>query len=256
MEEKTIIFINEVYIDLLNKSDCNQNILKRVKLINRLLKEQYAEEIYVLSRSTYEETMKELVAICEPQFKADVKTQPGEFRNKVIDNINTLFGECIIDSQMIKGTYDYLSKTTHESMIKRLLCDLASNEKAKYATECNTHFVLCTIIYIYLCHLYKDNKVLEFINKLFIKGMDEMFIATFNFLIKLTPAEREYYKGYFITQRDVKLLNEKTEEIHNAILEIDNEIHEDEPIYNLDDIDRLIEENGYKDLYHKIILNK
>lgn len=253
MEEEQLIFINKVYEDLIKKSNCNNNILVSIKLINRLIKNDYIKDSYVLIRSIFEELMAELAIISNPQFKIDVKTKPGDIRCEVINHIDLLFKNETIDDIFLKDIYDYLSNISHESTTRRLLKDLVNNKKSKYAIKCNTYYVLCIVSYIYLNYLYKGKKESDFIDKLFVIGIGSLFTSFYSFVTNLTEEERKRYNSYFITERDINFINKK----NNEIMDISNNIKED-PI-DLDeinsyfeDIDELINRFNYRKLYNNI----
>ena len=63
MEGDFLLFINKVYIDLLKKDNCNNGILRSIKLINKMIKAGYIKDSYVLIRSVYEELLLDTVGI-------------------------------------------------------------------------------------------------------------------------------------------------------------------------------------------------
>ena len=147
-------FIATIQSNNSKKDNCNKGILRSIKLISKMIKTGYIKDSYVLIRSVYEELMGELAIISDSNFQIDVKTEPGKIRSKVIDNINVLFKEDTIDEKYIKDIYSYLSNISHESTTRRLLKDLACNNKSKSVIIDNTYFVLETVSYIYLNYLY------------------------------------------------------------------------------------------------------
>lgn len=252
MEEKFLMFINNVYIDLLKKENCNKSILRSIKLANRLINNGYIKDSYVLIRSIYEEIMSELAIICYSNFQIDVKTEPGEIRSKVIDNINVLFKEDTIDEKYIKDIYSYLSNISHESTTRRLLKDLACNNKSKSVIIDNTYFVLATVAYIYLNYLYINKEESDFIDKLYVAGISTLMMSLYKFSISLSPEEAKKYNEYFITQRDIYFMNKK----RNEILEIKddiitNPIDEDLVKEYFSDFEELLEKYNYINLYKK-----
>lgn len=254
MSEKILIFINKVYIDLLKKGDCNKSIYKSVKLVNRVIKEGYIKDSYVLIRSIYEELIGELAIISDSKFKIEVKTKPEIIRNKVIDNIGVLFNENTIDEKMIKDIYNYLSNISHESTTRRLLKDLANNKKAKTVMRDNAYYVVATVVYIYLNHLYKSSEELDFIDRLYIAGTSQLMISLYNFIISSTPEELEKYNGYFVTEKDINFVNNKKTEI-NEIKEdiVSNPIRKDEIKNYYANFEELIDKYNYRSLYNKMI---
>lgn len=252
MEEKFLMFINNVYIDLLKKENCNKSILRSIKLANRLINNGYIKDSYVLIRSIYEEIMSELAIICYSNFQIDVKTEPGKIRSKVIDNINVLFKEDTIDEKYIKDIYSYLSNISHESTTRRLLKDLACNNKSKSVIIDNTYFVLATVAYIYLNYLYINKEESDFIDKLYVAGISTLMMSLYKFSISLSPEEAKKYNEYFITQRDIYFMNKK----RNEILEIKddiitNPIDEDLVKEYFSDFEELLEKYNYINLYKK-----
>ena len=75
MEEKFLVFINIVYINLLEEANCNKSILRSIKLINKIVKDNHIKDSYVLIRSTYEEMISELAIAADPQFQIEAKTK-------------------------------------------------------------------------------------------------------------------------------------------------------------------------------------
>ena len=63
MKGDFLLFINKVYIDLLKKDNCNNGILRSIKLINKMIKVGYIKDSYVLIRSVYEELLLDTVGI-------------------------------------------------------------------------------------------------------------------------------------------------------------------------------------------------
>lgn len=253
MEERQLIFIDKVYEDLLRRANCNNEILESVRLINRLIKNACIKDSYVLIRSFYETLMGELATISNPQFKIDVKTQPGEIRSEVINHIDVLFKNKTIDETFLKDIYDYLSNISHESTTRRLLKDLANNKKSKYAIKCNTYFAVCIVSYIYLNYLYKEKKESTFIDKLFVIGVVSVLTSFYSFTKNLTEEEYNRYNSYFITERDIHFINKKNNEIINIRNDIRENLIDLSNINNyLEDIDELINKFNYMNLYNKI----
>lgn len=252
MEGNFLLFINKVYIDLLKKDNCNKGILRSIKLISKMIKTGYIKDSYVLIRSVYEELMGELAIISNSNFQIDVKTEPGKIRSKVIDNINVLFKEDTIDEKYIKDIYSYLSNISHESTTRRLLKDLACNNKSKSVIIDNTYFVLETVAYIYLNYLYINKEESDFIDKLYVAGISTLMMSLYKFSISLSPEEAKKYNEYFITQRDINFMNKK----RNEILEIKddiitNPIDEDLVKEYFSDFEKLLEKYNYINLYKK-----
>lgn len=254
MSEKFLIFINKVYIDLLKKGDCNKSISKSIELVNKIIKDGYIKDSYVLIRSIYEELIGELAIISDSQFKIEVKTKPEIIRNKVIDNIELLFNENTIDEKMIKDIYNYLSNISHESTTRRLLKDLANNKKSKAVMKDNTYYVVATVAYIYLNYLYKNREEIDLIDKLYVAGTSQLMISLYNFIINSTPEELEKYNGYFITEKDINFMNKKKDEI-NEIKEdiVCNPITPKEIKDYFADFEELIDKYNYRSLYNKMM---
>ena len=253
MEEMFLIFINKVYIDLLEKGNCNKSILRSTRLINKIIKENHIKDSYVLIRSTFEEIIGELAVFSDSQFQIDVKTEPKIIRNKVIDNIDLLFKEKTVDEKLIKEIYNYLSKVSHESIIRRLLRDLASNKKFKSVMKNNTYFIVITVSYIYLNYLYKNREEMELIDKLYVAGTSILMRSIFKFSIASTPEEIAKYKGYFITKNDINYMNKKKDEI-NELKDniISNPISEDLIKDFFSDFEKIIDKYNYHNLFNAI----
>ena len=254
MEEKFLIFINKVYIDLLEKGNCNKSILRSIKLINKIIKENHIKDSYVLIRSTYEELMCELATNSDPLFQIEVKTKPEIIRNKVIDNLNLLFKEETIDEKLIKELYSYLSNISHESTTRRLLRDLSSNKKSKAVMKNNTYFVVATVSYIYLNHLYKNREEIDLIDKLYVAGTSILMKSLYEFAIASTPEEVAKYNGYFITEKDINFMNKKKDEMNEIKDDIEtNPISEEVISDYFSNIEELIDKNNYRELFNKIM---
>ena len=254
MEEKFLIFINKVYIDLLEKVNCNKSILRSVKLINKIVKEGYIKDSYVLIRSVYEELISELAIVANPQFQIEVKTKPKIIRNIVIDNIDTLFRENTIDEKVIKDIYDYLSNISHESTTRRLLRDLADNKKTKIVMKDNTYFVVATVAYMYLNYLYKKRKEIDLIDKLYVAGTSLLMKSLCEFAINSTPDEISKYNGYFITEKDINFMNKKRDEINEMKEDfVANPISEEAVSDYFSNFEELIDKYNYRDLFNTIM---
>lgn len=252
MEEKYLIFINKVYIDLLEKVNCNKSILRSVKLINKIVKEGHIKDSYVLIRSTYEELISELAIAADPQFQIEVKTKPEIIRKTVINNIDILFNKNTIDEKMIKDIYDYLSNISHESTTRRLLRDLANNNKSKAVMKNNTYFVVATVAYMYLNYLYKKREEMELIDKLYVAGTSLLMKVLYEFAITSTPEEIAIYNGYFITEKDINFMNKKKDEMIEIKDDIvANPISEDEIKDYFVNFEELIDKYNYRELFNK-----
>ena len=254
MEEKFLMFINNVYIDLLKKENCNKSILRSIRLANRLINNGYIKDSYVLIRSIYEEIMSELAVVSDSKYIIDVKTEPGEIREKVIDNISYLFKEETVDESFIKDIYGYLSNISHESTTRKLLKDLAYNKKSRPVIKNNTYFVLATVTYLYLNYLYKNKEEIDFIDKLYVSGTSMLIMCLYTFAISLTPEEVGKYNGYFITQRDINFMNKKRDKIYEIKDDItENPIDENLVKEYFSNFEELIDKYNYTNLYRKFI---
>lgn len=255
MEEKLLILINKVYIDLLEKANCNKSILRSIKLINKIIKESHIKDSYVLIRSTYEELIGELATTANHQFQIEVKTKPEIIRKAVIDNIDTLFRDSTIDEKMIRKFYNYLSNISHESTTRRLLRDLADNKKTKVVMKDNTYFVVATVAYIYLNYLYKNREEIELIDKLYIVGTSLLMKSLYEFAINSTPEEIAKYNGYFITEKDINFMNRKKDEMIEIKDDIAaNPINEDEVKEYFVNFEELIDKYNYRELFNKLMI--
>ncbi len=254
MEEKFLIFINKVYIDLLEKVNCNKSILRSVKLINKIVKEGHIKDSYVLIRSAYEELISELAIVANPKFQIEVKTKPKIIRNIVIDNIDTLFRENTIDEKMIKDIYDYLSNISHESTTRRLLRDLADNKKNKIVMKDNTYFVVATVAYMYLNYLYKKREEIDLIDKLYVAGTSLLMKSLYEFAINSTPDEISKYNGYFITEKDINFMNKKRDEMNEMKEDfVANPISEEAVSDYFSNFEELIDKYNYRDLFNTVM---
>ena len=254
MEEKFLIFINKVYIDLLEKANCNKSILRSIKLINKIVKDNHIKDSYVLIRSTYEELIGELAITADPKFQIEVKTKPEIIRKTVISNIDTLFRENTIDEKMIKDIYDYLSNISHESTTRRLLRDLADNKKTIIVMKDNTYFVVATVAYMYLNYLYKKREEMELINKLYVAGTSLLMKVLYEFAINSTSEEIAMYNGYFITDKDINFMNKKKDEMIEIKDDIvANPISEDKIKDYFVNLEELIDKYNYRELFNKLM---
>ena len=113
----------EIYLDLLEKGNVDKDYIRTYKLVHILIYKNYITESYVLMRMLYEEILYDLAIISDNNFKITVKTEVGEIRKQVINNISILF-DGFIDEEYIKSLYNYLSKMTHENTIKKVLKDM------------------------------------------------------------------------------------------------------------------------------------
>ena len=199
-----------VYLDLLKKSKINKSIIRTYKLIYNLINKKYIVESYALIRMLYEEILYDLSIISDKTFSITIDTSVSKIRNKVKDNVYTLFDDTI-DGDYITNIYNYLSKMTHENTIKQLLKDIVSNKKITYFLSINALFALIEIIHLYLNNIYKNDERIELVNYLLTISTFELTIETFDVNSKFTKEEIEKYSNYFVDLKDKQYINKSSD---------------------------------------------
>lgn len=221
MENKLIEIDYKIYVDLMKKKNVNKQLIKTYKLIYSLIQRGYINESYSLIRSLYEEILYELAITSDPDYSITIKTKPKAIRNKVIDNIDLLFSDSI-DENFIKEIYSYLSKMTHETMIKELLKDMLLNKKLSSFMLVNSTYILLIIGYFFLNHIYKDLEEIELVDYLMAISTYVLMHETVKLSVGLTQDEKDRYSNYFVDINDKQYVNKINEELVSGISTIDN----------------------------------
>ena len=221
MENKLIEINYKIYVDLMKKKNADRQLIKTYKLIFSLIKRGYINESYSLIRTLYEEILYELAITADHNYLITIKTEPKEIRNKVIDNIDLLFSDSIDDS-IIKEIYKYLSKMTHETMVKELLKDMLLNKKLSGFMLVNSTYVLLIIGYFYLNHIYKNLEEIELVDYLMVISTYALMNETVKLNAGLTQDEKDRYSNYFVDTNDKQYVNRINEELVSEISTIDN----------------------------------
>ena len=220
--ENKIMEINyKIYVDLMRKKKVDKQLVKTYKLIYSLIQRGYINESYSLIRSLYEEILYELAITADHNYSITIKTEPKEIRNKVIDNIDLLFSDSIDDS-FIKEIYKYLSKMTHETMIKELLKDMLLNKKLSSFMIVNSTYILLIIGYVFLNHIYIDLEEIELVDYLMIISTYVLMNETVKLNAGLTKDEINRYSNYFVDINDKQYVSKINEELVSGISTIDN----------------------------------
>ena len=205
----------------MRKKKVDKQLVKTYKLIYSLIQRGYINESYSLIRSLYEEILYELAITADHNYSITIKTEPKEIRNKVIDNIDLLFSDSIDDS-FIKEIYKYLSKMTHETMIKELLKDMLLNKKLSSFMIVNSTYILLIIGYVFLNHIYIDLEEIELVDYLMIISTYVLMNETVKLNAGLTKDEINRYSNYFVDINDKQYVSKINEELVSGISTIDN----------------------------------
>lgn len=222
-----------IFLDLLEKSNVDENNIRTYKLIHKLITKKYIFESFTLMRTLYEEILYELAINADNNFKISIKIWPGTIRNKVIDNISILFDD-VIDKKNVEDLYDYLSKMTHVNTIKVALKEMSKNNNLKKIMQLEALYFLIIIEHFYLSNIYKNQEIMELINCSLIvatincsKTMSKMFE-------KLNMEEIKKYSGYIFDDKDQEYISRIREEINNDLKMLDMELNSNEnKIYEL-----------------------
>ena len=238
----------EIYLDLLEKGNVDKDYIRTYKLVHILIYKNYITESYVLMRMLYEEILYDLAIISDNNFKITVKTEVGEIRKQVINNISILF-DGFIDEEYIKSLYNYLSKMTHENTIKKVLKDMLNNSRIKDFTNTNTIYMLLIIGHFYLSNIYKNQEIKKLIDYLLI-------ISTIEFTknqLKLDKSEIEKYSNYFVDIKDKNYVEKTKNEFNEIIKDLNKENSNDNYVEIQKEIYNLLKKYNYYKFYTKFI---
>ncbi len=228
------------------------------KKVNEQLKEEDLFNAVTILRTLFENIMYIIATSYDKSIKVTIDTLPGELRNIVEKNVNSLFTD-YFEEKDFNNLYKYLCKIVHPSSMKELVSYLSNTIKYKKYMLNNIKYIMVIIEYMYLNYLNKKIKNDESVFDLnFIDCCTYVNLVNISYFLISIKSGMSVVKRYMFYDTNNKYIEENKKICNELIKEITNGhdvIKKDIRELSLA-LDEQINKSKYKDIVNSILSSK